>query len=134
MRLRNAGPAWLLAIAGSFIPTGASAVGPSAALAPVAVFAATGAKAVRVTGTLTGARPFQVVLYATFAPDLPVVLLGRRPLPADADGHFDAIVPIAPAYFVGTSITVVVQTAAGVSIASGSVTLPEPSIPRAPNT
>ena len=70
------------------------------------------------------------MLYATFAPDVPVVLLTRKPLPTDGDGHFDTTFPIAPAFMTGTVITVVVQTSTSVSLGRASVAVPAPSAPQ----
>jgi hypothetical protein len=64
----------------------------------------------------------------TYAPDLPTVYLSRRPLATDGAGHFDAILPMAPATMPGALITVVVQTAAAVPVARGSITIVDPNV------
>jgi hypothetical protein len=60
------------------------------------------------------------VLYATFDPGIPRVFLGRQALSTDAGGHFDATISVAPAFFTGTVITVIVQTTAAVSVAESA--------------
>jgi len=90
----------------------------------VLITAGTGPDTVRVSGAFAGEHQLQAVLYATFAPDLPNVLLSRRKLVTDAAGAFDATIPFAPAYFSGAIITVIVQTAAAVPLGSGSIILP----------
>jgi hypothetical protein len=104
--------------------TPVSASAPTgAAVVPVSVSAVTGAAAVLVSGVAPGASQLQALLYATFSPDVPTVLLSRRSLVTDADGHFAATIPVAPAYFSGAVITVIVQTSAGVIVGRGSITL-----------
>jgi hypothetical protein len=96
------------------------------AVVPVRVMGA-GPASVRFTGNVTGATHLQAVLYAAFGPDLPSVFLRRQSLSTDADGNFDSTVSIAPATFSGEIVTVLVQTAAGVTVGRGSITIDDPA-------
>jgi hypothetical protein len=127
MRFSNAYSISTVAVLCALIPTGTRAADPPATRSAINVSAAARSDAVRVWGTISGAHQFQAVLYATFAPDVPIVLLSRQPLATDANGHFDATIPVAPAYFQGAIITVTVQTLAGVSVGGGSITIGAPS-------
>jgi hypothetical protein len=126
MRFSNAYRISLVAVLGALIPTGMSAAAPLPTSPPINVSAAARPDAVRVSGTIAGAPQLQAVLYATFAPELPTVLVSRRPLKTDAGGHFDATISIAPAFFSGTIITVIVQTAAGALVGQSSITITDP--------
>jgi hypothetical protein len=120
MRLRSLYPISLVAALAVFVPFGTIAAGP-ATNATITVSAAKRPDAVRVSGTVAGAHQLQAVLYATFDPEIPRVFLSRQPLATDTDGHFDAVISIAPAFFTGTVITVIVQTATAVSVGLGSL-------------
>jgi hypothetical protein len=121
MRFRNAFPASLAVMLAAFVPSGTIAAGSTASFAPIAIsVSAVRSDAVRVVGTVPGAHQLSAVLSAALAPELPVVLIDRRPLATDAGGHFDAILPVAPAFFTGAIIIVSVETAAGVRVARGS--------------
>ena len=123
MRLCKAYPVSLIAMLGALIPTGMLAdVLPSSG-SPIDVSAVAGRNAVRVAGTVAGAASLRAALYASFAADVPVVLLNRRLLKTDAAGHFDAIIPLASATFDGAIVTVVVQTAAGVVVGRGRIVI-----------
>jgi hypothetical protein len=127
MRFRNGLPASLIVALGAFVPSGTIAAGPS--MSGINVSAVDGASAVHVWGSVPGTRQLQAVLYAKFSPDLPTVLLTRRPIRADANGAVDATIPFAPADFTGAIITVIVQTPAGVAVGSGSIVLGAPIVP-----
>jgi len=121
MRFRNAVPASLAVLLAAFVPSGTIASGPTTANSPIAIrVIAVQPDAVRVVGTIPGAHQLSAVLSAALAPDVPVVLIDRRPLTTDAGGHFDAILPVAPAFFTGAIIIVAVETAGGVRVALGS--------------
>jgi hypothetical protein len=132
MRFRNGLPASLIAMFAAFIPSGTIAAG--AAPSGLNISAEDGSSAVHVWGTVTGTRQLQAVLYAKFSPDLPTVLLTRRPIGADANGTVDATIPFAPADFTGAIITVIVQTPAGVPVGRGSIVLGAPIVPASSTT
>jgi hypothetical protein len=128
MRFSNAIPSTLIAAFGALVPIGACAAGSPATNVSLDVTTSDGPRAVRVTGVVAGAQHLQAVLYASFAPDLPVVFLNRRPLATDATGHFDAIISIAPANLPGAIVTVIVQTAAAVPVARASIVIIDPNV------
>jgi hypothetical protein len=129
MRFSNVVPISLVALLGVTLtaPSGVRAADPPPGSSPISIAAADGPSAIHVSGVAPGAHQLMALLYANFAPDLPTVFLSRRPLVTDAAGRFDAIVPIAPAYFPGTIITVIVQTSAAVLVARGSLIIADPS-------
>lgn len=124
MRLRNWVQASLGATLGALIPIGTMAAGSPA----LSVTQVVGREAVHVTGSVPGAH-LQAVLYAKFSQDVPSVLLSRRPLATDANGNFSTTLPIAPAYFRGAIVTVVVQSSSAVPLAQGSVSVAAPNVP-----
>jgi hypothetical protein len=131
MRLSNWFQVALGATLAALIPIGTMAadVPASGSVAALNISAAVGTEAVRVSGTAPGAHQLQAVLYAKFSQDVPTVLLSRWPLMTDANGQFSTTLPIAPAYFRGAIITVVVQSPSAIPIAQGSVTLAAPNAP-----
>jgi hypothetical protein len=127
MRFSPVVPVSLIAMLGALVPTGIRADVPPVNPSSIAVWGA-GPAAVHVAGTVAANAQLRAILYASRPPDLPNVLLSRRSLKTDAGGHFDAILPTAPAYAYGTTITVIVQTAAGEIVGRGSVTIGDPSL------
>ena len=94
---------------------------------------AVGTEAVRITGTAAATRPLEAATYARFSQDLPTVLLSRRIISTDAAGRYDATLPIAPAYFRGAILTVVVRTIPDGAGASATVTVAVPNVPAPPD-
>ena len=127
MRFSKASPISLIALLGALLPTAVLADVPSANPLPIVVSVA-GPAAVHVAGTVAANAKLRAVLYASPAADIPNVLLSRRSLTADPGGHFDAILPTAPAYVNGTVITVIVETAAGAFVGRGSITIIDPTV------
>lgn len=131
MRFRNPLPLPAL-LAGILSAT--IAVGAPAPASSVEIVATTDPGAVRVSGTVAGLHEVQVALYASFAADVPVVLLRKRLVTVNATGRFEATLSIAPAAFSGALITAIVQTPAGVAVDRGSYTItaaaaPDPAHP-----
>jgi hypothetical protein len=94
---------------------------------------AAGAEAVRITGKAPASQPLEATLYASFSQDLPTVLLSRRPVRTDADGRYDAALPIAPAYFRNAVVTVVVRSLTAGSDARATITIGAPNLPAPPD-
>jgi len=96
----------------------------------VAVGPAPGYEAVTVTGTAPAMAPVVVVLHATFSRDLPTVFVNRRDVFADADGHFSAVVPIAPDFWRGSILTVSASSTSATASATVQtvVNLPNPGV------
>jgi hypothetical protein len=99
-----------------------------ASLPSIDVSPARGAQAIRISGTVPGAHRLSAVLYADFSADTPDVLLSRTPLPVDGNGHFNAIISVAPAYFDGAVVTVIVKNEASIAVAHGSMTIVVPYV------
>jgi hypothetical protein len=122
MRFRNTYPLSLSALLGCVLACTIAAGAPATSSA-VDIVATTDPGAVRVSGTAAGIGHVQVALYASFATDVPVVLLRKSLIPVDAAGRFEATLPIAPATFTGAVITAIVQTPAGLAVGRGSYTI-----------
>ena len=128
MRFRHVAPIALVALVVSIAPLGtrAAELAPSASAVTLTNVPPS---AIRVSGIAAGGRTLQAVVYATFAPDLPNVLLSRWPVTADADGHYAATISIAPAFFSGTLITVVMQNTNAVQIGRASIRIVPAIVP-----
>ena len=122
MRFRNPLPLPFTALLGCVLAA-TIAAGAPALTSVIAVVATSDPGAVRVSGAVAGTRKVQVVLYASFAPDVPLVLLRKRLITADTDGRFETTLSIAPASFSGAVITALVQTPAGLAIGRGQYTV-----------
>jgi hypothetical protein len=126
MRSRSGYPIPLITVV-TLILIATMAAAPVATSAPIDVAVTPGSAAVHISGTAAaGIAQLQAVVYATFAAELPIVLIRRTTLSTDAAGRFEATIPIAPAYFDGTLITVIVQTTTGVLVGRGSIKLADP--------
>ena len=136
MRLSTS-PSIALAAAAAvlFAPLGASGAGSPAGANGVTLTAAraVGAEAVTITGNAPVAQPLEAVLYATFSRDLPTVLLSRRTVPTDAQGHFDAVIPIGSAYFRNAIVTVVVRSLPAGPSARATITVGAPNVTAPPD-
>lgn len=91
---------------------------------------AQGADAISVEGKAPAMAPIVLVVHATFSRDLPTVYINRRDVTADADGHFSAVVPVAPDYWRGSILTVTATSPSTVGSATAQtvVTLPNPGV------
>jgi hypothetical protein len=94
---------------------------------------AVGSEAVHVTGTAPAARPLEAAMYARFSQDLPTVLLSRRIVSTDAAGRYDATLSIAPAYFRGAIVIVVVRAIPDGAGVSATTTVATPNVPAPPD-
>jgi len=94
---------------------------------------AVGSEAVRIAGKAPAAQPLEATLYATFSQDLPTVLLSRRAVPTDADGRYDAALPISPAFFSSAIVTIVVRSLPAGPGARAVVTIGPPNLPAPPD-
>lgn len=93
-----------------------------------------GSEALLVNGESGLARPVEAALYATYSRDIPTVLLSRRILRVAADGTFTATLPVAPAFFRGAILTVVVRSMPGGRAASASIAVAAPNGEAPPDT
>jgi hypothetical protein len=94
---------------------------------------AVGTDTVRITGTAPTGRPLEAALYARFSQNLPTVLLSRRSVTTDAAGRYDATLPIAPAFFRGAIVTVLVRAMPDGAAASATMIVVAPNVPAPPD-
>ncbi len=123
------------AVSALIVPTGAPGADAPAARSGVTVTATrvVGAEAVTITGYGPVAQPLEAALYATFSRDLPDVLLSRRAVPTDAQGHYAATIPIASAFFRGAVVTVVVRSLPAGSSARTTFAVGAPNVSAPPD-
>lgn len=115
-------------------PSGARAQSAPPASAPTLVLThAVGSEAVTLTGTAPANQLLEVSIYARFSLDLPTVFLNRRLFASDAAGHYTATMPIAPAFFPGAVLTVVVRTPQTNASARASLLVTAPNVPAPPD-
>lgn len=134
-RFRPSSLAFLGTLAVLLAPCGARGAETPAATPAVTVTLThvVGAEAVRLAGNAPASAPLEAALYARYSKDLPTVLLSRRPLAADAAGHYAVVMPIAPAFFRGAIVTAVVTTTAPGAPAQASVLVTAPNAPAPPD-
>jgi activator of HSP90 ATPase len=131
MRLRTASTIVFLAWFVSFAaPAAAQSTMTSITLT---VAPATGTEGVRISGTAPAGQPLEAALYARFSEDLPTVLLSRHRVSADSSGRYDAVLPIAPAYFRGAVVSVVVRSVPAGPLARASLVVGAPNVPAPPD-
>jgi hypothetical protein len=94
----------------------------------LSVSRAIGTEAVVLSGTSRTARTLEATLYATFSRDLPNVLLSRRSLTVGDNGTFGATIPIAPAFFPDTIVTVTVRSLSDNASATAHLSVAAPNI------
>lgn len=99
----------------------------------LALARAVGSEAVTITGSAPASQPLEAALYARFSRDLPSVLLSRRPLNANAAGHYSATLSLAPAYFRDAVVTVVVHAVPDGPSAEASLLVAAPNVPAPPD-
>jgi hypothetical protein len=92
-----------------------------------------GTDSVHITGTGPTGRPLEAALYARFSQNLPTVLLSRRSVTTDAAGRYDATLPIAPAFFRGAIVTVLVRAIPDGAAATATMIVAAPNVPAPPD-
>ena len=115
------------------MPLGARGADSSVSQITIVASPAVGAEAVTITGNAPAGQPLEAKLYARFSRDLPTVLLSRRTVPTDANGHYNATLPIASAFFRNAIVTVVVQSMPAGPSARASITVSAPNVPAPPD-
>ncbi len=123
------------AVSALIVPTGAPGADAPAARGGVTVTATrvVGAEAVTITGIGPAAQPLEAALYATFSRDIPDVLLSRRAVPTDAQGHYNVTVPVASAFFRNAIVTVVVRSLPAGPSARATFTVGAPNVAAPPD-
>lgn len=86
-----------------------------------------GSEALIVTGQAPPSAPVTISLFATFATDLPTVVVSRHDAHPDASGRFSTIVPIAPDYFRGSIVDVLASSLPGVKAATAQYVVGAPN-------
>jgi len=86
-----------------------------------------GSQSLAISGKAPASAPITVTLKETFWTEIPDVVLNRTEFSADADGHFEAIVSVAPGYLRGGIITVVASSLARITTASTQIVLKAPN-------
>jgi hypothetical protein len=123
------------AAAALFAPLGTFSAQAQPAASPITLIATRtlGAEAVTITGNAPATQPLEAALYATFSENIPTVLLSRRAVTTDAQGRFNATLPIAPAFFRNAIVTVVLQSLPAGPSARASLTVAAPNLPAPPD-
>jgi hypothetical protein len=91
------------------------------------VRAQTGSEALFVSGHAPSTAPVTITLLATISPDLPTVVVSRHDVQPDANGQFQATIPIASDYVRNSTLRVLATGIAGTTPASASITLDAPN-------
>jgi len=91
-----------------------------------------GSASVTVSG-IAPPGPLEATLYARFSKDLPTVLLSRYPIGTDANGRYNATLPIAPAFFRDAIVTVILQSLPTGPRANASLTVGAPNLAAPPD-
>jgi hypothetical protein len=86
-----------------------------------------GQEAVLITGTAPPGAPVLITLLATFAAELPNVLISRHDLTAGADGKFQAVLPIGPDYLQDSFLRILATSGPNVTSASAQILLGPPN-------
>jgi copper amine oxidase-like protein len=86
-----------------------------------------GAEAINVTGSAPAGVPVTITLLAVISSDIPTAVVSRNDVVADANGRFDAIIPIASAYERGTLLRVVATSSPGVASAQTQLVMEAPN-------
>jgi len=82
-----------------------------------------GAEALVVSGQAPPTAPVMITLLATLSSDVPVVVVGRHNVDTDANGNFQAVVPIGPDYVRNSYLKVLATSVPSVASASAQVLL-----------
>jgi hypothetical protein len=86
-----------------------------------------GQDALLVTGQAPPSAPVMITLLGILSSDLPNVVVSRHTLQTEADGRFQAIVPIGPDYTQGSYLRVIATSEPGVTEASAQVEIAPPN-------
>lgn len=86
-----------------------------------------GRQAVVVNGHAPSSVPVTITLFATFASEVPTVVLSRHDVQPDVNGNFQAEVPIAADYIPNTILRVVASSVPGTTPASAQMIIVAPN-------
>lgn len=86
-----------------------------------------GSEAISVNGSAPSGAPVTITLLAVVSSDIPTIVVSRNDVVTDANGRFNAIIPIASAYERGTLLRVVATSASGISSATSQLVMDPPN-------
>ena len=86
-----------------------------------------GNEAIFVSGHAPSSAPVTITLLATLSEDLPTVVVSRHDVQPDANGQFQATIPIAPDYIRNSLLRVLATSAAGSTPASVTLLIGAPN-------
>jgi hypothetical protein len=86
-----------------------------------------GNEAIFVSGHAPSSAPITITLLATLSEDLPTVVVSRHDVQPDANGQFQATIPIAPDYLRNSMLRVLATSAAGSTPASVTLLIGAPN-------
>jgi hypothetical protein len=86
-----------------------------------------GSEAITVEGSAPASAPVTITLLAVVSSDVPTVVVSRNDVVTDANGRFEAIIPIASAYERGTLLRVVATSSPGVASAQTQLVMEAPN-------
>jgi hypothetical protein len=88
---------------------------------------AVGSQSLKVSGKAPASVPITLTLKETFWTEIPDVVLNRTEIVSDADGLFEAVVPVAPGYLRGGILTLVASSFPRITTASMQLVLKAPN-------
>lgn len=86
-----------------------------------------GTEGISVSGHAPSQAPVTVTLLATISADIPTVVVSRQNIQPDANGNFQAVVPVAPDYLRGSFLRVLATSVSGVTPATAQITVGPPN-------
>ena len=86
-----------------------------------------GSEAITVEGSAPASAPVTITLLAVVSSEIPTVVVSRNDVVTDANGRFEAIIPIASAYERGTLLRVVATSSPGVASAQAQLVMEAPN-------
>jgi hypothetical protein len=86
-----------------------------------------GAEAITVNGSAPSGAPVTITLLAVVSSDVPTAVVSRNDVVTDANGRFQAIIPIASAYERGTLLRVVATSSPGIASAQTQLVMEAPN-------
>lgn len=86
-----------------------------------------GSEAITVQGSAPASAPVTITLLAVVSSDIPTIVVSRNDVVTDANGRFEAIIPIASAYERGTLLRVVATSSPGVASAQTQLVMEAPN-------
>jgi hypothetical protein len=86
-----------------------------------------GSQSLSVSGKAPASVPITLTLKETFWTEIPDVVLNRTEITADAAGHFETVVPVAPGFLRGGILTLTASSFPRITVASAQLVLKAPN-------